>query len=84
MGEQWPEWWHWELEITPHVVKRMTDREFTEVDLRAMLDDAVGYVADHQEGRWVIETRFQKVTWKVIVEPDREDRFLVVVTAFPE
>ena len=32
-----PEWWDWELELTPHVEKRMEDRTFSEVDLRLML-----------------------------------------------
>jgi hypothetical protein len=32
-----PVWWDWELELTPHGLKRMLDREFTEVDLRKML-----------------------------------------------
>jgi hypothetical protein len=27
-----PEWWEWELELTPHVEKRMEDRGFTEDD----------------------------------------------------
>ena len=30
------EWWDWELELTPHVEKRMEDHTFTEVDLRLM------------------------------------------------
>jgi hypothetical protein len=33
----WPDWWEWELELTPHLEKRMEDREFTEVDLRAII-----------------------------------------------
>jgi len=37
---RWPAWWVWELELTPHVLKRMVDREFTELDLRQMLEDA--------------------------------------------
>lgn len=37
-----PEWWAWELEITPHAEKRMEDREFSEIDLRGMLDAASG------------------------------------------
>lgn len=35
-----PGWWVWDLELTPHVLKRMEDRGFTEVDLRRMIDDA--------------------------------------------
>jgi hypothetical protein len=53
----WPDWWEWELELTPHLEKRMEDREFTEVDLRAMLEQAAGHYVDVVEGRWVIETR---------------------------
>ena len=36
----WPDWWDWELELTPHLLKRMIDREFSEVDLRIMLANA--------------------------------------------
>lgn len=78
-----PDWWDWELEITPHMEKRMADREFTEVDLRQMLDEAEGHRPDVEEGRWVIETRLRGVRWEVIVEPDPVDRLLVAVTAFP-
>ncbi len=39
----WPAWWEWEIELTPHLEKRMEDRDFTEVDLRAMLQRARGY-----------------------------------------
>ena len=47
----WPDWWEWELELTPHLEKRMEDREFTEVDLRAMLEQAEGHYRDVVEGR---------------------------------
>ena len=33
----WPTWWDWELEMTPHVERRMEDRNFSEVELRDML-----------------------------------------------
>ena len=32
-GRAWPPWWKWELELSFHILKRMVDREFTEVDL---------------------------------------------------
>lgn len=35
-----PEWWEWDLEFTPHLLKRMSDRRFNEVDLRTMMADA--------------------------------------------
>ncbi len=36
----WPEWWDWELEFSSHIEMRMVDRDFTEIDLRAMYDRA--------------------------------------------
>lgn len=80
---EWPEWWAWELEFTPHLEKRMEDREFTEIDLRQMLERARRYRPDVVEGRWVIETRHRRRKWEVVVEPDSEERLQVVVTAYP-
>jgi hypothetical protein len=79
----WPEWWDWELELSPHLFKRMEDRRFTEIDLRRMLERASGYREDVVEGRWVIETIHRRKPWEVIVEPDAERQLLVVVTAYP-
>jgi hypothetical protein len=79
---KWPEWWDWELELTPHVLKRMLDRQFNEVDLRSMLSSASGYAAQ-SEGRFVVFTRHDGREWHVIVEPDVIDRVLVVITAYP-
>ena len=79
----WPVWWEWELELTPHLEKRMEDRDFTEIDLRAMLELAQDYSPDVVEGRWVIATHRRQQPWAVIVEPDPEAQLLVVVTAYP-
>ena len=49
--KQWPPWWVWELELSPHLLKRMEDRRFTEVDLRRMLEQATGYRPDVATGR---------------------------------
>jgi len=81
--KSWPEWWEWELELSAHLLKRMIDRQFSEVDLRGMLERAAGYSAGVVEGRWMIHTRHGRKAWTVIVEPDRESKLLVVVTAFP-
>lgn len=78
-----PQWWSWELELTPHVLKRMVDRQFNEVDLRLMMERAEGYHEDYQQGRFVVETRHEGRAWVVIVEPSPEDRVLIVVTSFP-
>lgn len=83
MAREWPEWWEWELELSPHLLKRMVDRVFTEVDLRRMLARASGYREDVVDGRWAIQTRHGRRAWEVIVEPDSERRLLVVVTAYP-
>ena len=38
--ENAPDWWSFELELSPHVEERMIDRGCTEVDLRMMIDAA--------------------------------------------
>ncbi|MEW5807504.1 MAG: DUF4258 domain-containing protein [Acidobacteriota bacterium] len=80
---KWPDWWKWELEFSPHLLKRMLDRRFTEVELRHMLERASGFQKDIVEGRWVIHTRHRRKRWQVIVEPDYEMKLLVVITAYP-
>lgn len=80
---KWPVWWDWELELTPHVLKRMVDRGFTEVDLRQMFQDATYVRPDVEEGRWTIEARHDGRQWEIVVEPDLPSRLLVVITAYP-
>jgi hypothetical protein len=60
----------------------MEDRDFTEVELREMLERATRYSEDVVDGRWVIETRHRKQPWEVIVEPDPDQKLLVVITAY--
>jgi len=61
----------------------MEDRRFSEVDLRGMLNRADSYHRDVVAGRWVVAARHRRRRWEVIVEPDRDARVLVVVTAYP-
>jgi hypothetical protein len=82
-SREWPSWWAWELELNPHLLKRMIDRDFSEVDLRRMLEHGAGLREDIVDGRWVVETWHQRHPWHVIVEPDFGARVLVVVTAYP-
>lgn len=80
--ESWPDWWDYNLVISPHVVERMDERGFSEVDLRAMLDDATGQRESLMSGRFVISTVLQSQNWEVIVEPDELEQVLIVVTAY--
>lgn len=61
----------------------MLDRGFSETDLRAMLEQATGFRADHDPGRWVIDSSHHNRRWQIIVEPDLVERLLIVVTAYP-
>jgi len=81
-GECGPEWWGWELAFTGHVERRMEQREFTEVDVRSMLQRARSTSPSVVQGRFMIETTHRGQPWVVIVEPDPADRLLVVVTAY--
>ncbi len=83
MESCWPEWWDWDLDFTPHLIKRMEDRNFNEIDLRTMLNNARNRKADVVEGRWIIETKHKRHLWHVIVEPDKCEKLLVVITAYP-
>jgi len=67
-----PEWWTWELELSPHLLKRMDDRRFTELDLRTMLEHAKAVRRDVVPGRWMVEARHRRRGWEVIVEPDTD------------
>jgi hypothetical protein len=64
----WPEWWAWELELTAHLLKRMEDRAFNEVDLRHMLEHSSGYRNDILAGRFVVFSKHQGRRWEIITE----------------
>lgn len=78
----WPDWWEWELELSPHLFKRMIDRDFSEIELRHMLSVATELRQDVLADRWVITTRHRRKPWEVVVEPDAESKLLVVITAY--
>ncbi len=80
---RWPPWWDWELELSPHLLARMEDRGFTEVELRVMLVRARRLKRDVAPRRWRVLTSLRQRRWEIIVEPDPDVRRLVVVTAFP-
>lgn len=79
---EWPTWWNWELELSQHLLKRMIDRRFNEVDLRKMLEDATGYEANLEPDRWTIETLHADQPWHIIVEPIPSESVLLVITAY--
>jgi hypothetical protein len=81
--QNWPEWWGWEIEFIPHLLKRMLDRQFNEVSLRIMLDEAIDY-APEENDRFIILTKYDNQKWKIIVEPEYIDRVLLIITAYPE
>jgi hypothetical protein len=78
----WPSWWDWELELSPHLLKRMAERGFNELDLRRMLSVATSLRWDVVPGRWIARTRLRGRFWEVIVEPDDDAHRLVVITAY--
>ena len=80
---QWPEWWKWEIEITPHIEKRMVQRGFNEIDLRTMLHNSLEFIKDREPGRYIILSKMGIMKWEIIVEPDYDQKLLVVVTAYP-
>ena len=60
----------------------MTDRQFSETDLRQMFAQTVGIRKDVEVGRWIVSAAHHGATWEIVVEPDEAERHLVVVTAY--
>jgi len=77
-----PEWWDWEIELTPPLLKRMLDRGFSEVDLRLMLTDASEYAPSSSPHRFILQCEHLSEVWEVVVEPDETDEVLLVITAY--
>lgn len=82
--QRWPEWWAWELLLSDHVGRRMETRGFSEIDLRAMMEQAKSVRPSHVEGRFIATCRWKQRSWHVVVEPQRESLKLIVVTAWAE
>ena len=77
-----PEWWNWDLSFTSHAELRMEQRGVTEVEVRAMLERATSFEPNVIEGRFMIHVRHAQRPWIAIVEPDAEEKLLVIVTVY--
>lgn len=84
MADGWPAWWDWDLELTPHVEKRMEQRGLSEVGLRTLFQQAQpdDLKPDVVEDRWLVTASLDRERWAIIVEPDHGDSVLVVVTVY--
>ena len=80
--QSWPDWWQYEIVISSHLIERMEDRGFSEIDVRAMFDDATQWRQSIVPGRFVITTAHQSEAWEIVVEPDELGGTLIVVTAY--
>ena len=79
-----PEWWEWDLRFILHLERRMEERGFSELELRAMLTDATVITPSRRSGRWLISTNLGDHQWVVVVEPDPDDQITYVITAYPK
>ena len=77
-----PDWWDWDLDVSPHLLKRIKDRSFNEADLRAILEHAHDIRPSHDPGPLVVECRQAGRPWEVVVESDAGDEVLIVITAY--
>ena len=67
---------------SPPVIRHMLVRAFSEVVLRAMLEDSEGYQPYVMHGRYLITTHLADAPWEVVVEPDHLESALTLVTAY--
>jgi hypothetical protein len=77
-----PEWWDWELLFGIHADSRMEERGVTELDVRAMLENASDFEPSVVPGRFMIHVRHRQCPWIVIVEPVVGVALLAVVTVY--
>ncbi|GEM_PF-2555191 len=47
-----------------------------------MMELATNFRKGYKDGRWIIDTRFRRKAWEVIVEPLFDVRKLEVITAY--
>jgi len=80
----WPDWWAWDLVLSDHLERRMEEREFSEVDVRGMIANGRSFRPSSAEGRFIVECRWKRRTWSVVVEPGHSGRKLIVVTTWME
>jgi hypothetical protein len=61
----------------------MKQRGFSETDVRHMLFafDRIQPAADF--GRWLVDSNLDQRPWRIVLEPDHQDRTIVVITAYP-
>ena len=52
-----PEWWDWESRLSAHLLDRMLDRVFSEVDLRLMIENATAVHGSGSHSRWSCKRR---------------------------
>jgi len=79
-----PGWWGWPLEFPRHVQERMRQRGFTETDVRHMLFRVRSIRVSGDIGRWLVDAELDGNAWRVVLEPDHQDRVIVVITAFQQ
>src|SRR5262249_33584121 len=79
-----PWWWHWEIELSPHVERRMVERDVTDVELRAMLERAVAITPSDVGGPYVVHTKHRRRACRIVLEPDDAAECVVVVTVYPK
>ena len=79
----WPEWWSWELELTPHLLQADGRSPLQRGGPPPHARRRHGFHENHEEGRFVVETTHDGRRWVVIVEPSPSDEALIVVTAYP-
>lgn len=61
----------------------MEEREFSEVDLRAMLEQPLDVTPMGRRGRCRVRARHGGREWIVVLEPEEEERVVIAVTAYP-
>jgi hypothetical protein len=82
MLEKPPDWWDFELELSPHLEDRIILSRFLGGRSPAVIEVAQDLGVGKTPGRWIVRTSHLGEAWDVVVEPDELDRVIVVITAY--
>ena len=80
---EWPDWWVWELELSSHLLKRMTIDASPRSTFDGCSNEPPVTARTLSRGAGSSKRDIEAGRGEVIVEPDRERQLLVVVTAYP-
>ncbi|MEO0588300.1 MAG: hypothetical protein AAF078_11755 [Planctomycetota bacterium] len=79
----WPQWWQWDLSLSPRLSESLDDLGVSEPDVLTMLELADRFRPARVAGRYVVEAEHADTDWDVTIEPDTARGQVTIISAKP-